>query len=92
MHRASGPVQNERMVVLRIRDVPETLRDALAKEAKGRHMSLQAYLLELLETRFDRPPFAEFAGRDDGVRTLPGELAADVAAERAEREEWLGSR
>lgn len=96
MHSAPPPVQNERMVTLRIRGVPESLRDALVKEAKERRQSLPAYLLELIETRADRAgsdsPFAKFAGRNDGVRTLPGEIAAELAAERAEREEWLASR
>ena len=84
------------MVTLRIRDVPEGLRDALAKEAKERRQSLQAYLLELIETRADRAgsdsPFAKYAGRNDGIRTLPGETAAELALIREEREEWLASR
>lgn len=45
MH-AAYPV---RMVALQIRDVPDSVRDLLAEEAKRRGTSLQGYLLEVLE-------------------------------------------
>jgi len=36
------------MVALQIRDVPDTMRDALVNEARRREQSLQAYLLDVL--------------------------------------------
>ncbi|MBA8848458.1 hypothetical protein [Microcella alkalica] len=37
------------MVALQIRDVPDSVRDLLAEEARRRGTSLQGYLLEVLE-------------------------------------------
>jgi len=37
------------MVALQIRDVPDSVRDLLAEEAKRRDQSLQAFLLDMLE-------------------------------------------
>lgn len=42
------------MVALHIRDVSDGVRDALVKQAKARGQSLQAYLLELVETQARR--------------------------------------
>ncbi|HEX5597928.1 MAG TPA: hypothetical protein VFX61_18230 [Micromonosporaceae bacterium] len=74
------------MVALQIRDVPEEVRDALAAHAKSRGQSLQAYLLELVETQAQRlrntAVLDRFAGRSDGARALPGETAADLADQR----------
>jgi antitoxin FitA len=36
------------MVALQIRDVPESARDALARQAKAKGQSLQSYLRELV--------------------------------------------
>jgi len=77
------------MVALQIREVPDDVRDALADRAKQRGQSLQAYLLELVETEARRAHntdvLSRFARRTDGVATRPGELAATVEAERAHR-------
>ncbi|MER7167518.1 hypothetical protein ABT336_15805 [Micromonospora sp. NPDC000207] len=67
------------MVALQIRDVPEEVRDVLAAQAKARGQSLQAYLLDLVETqarRLRNTALDRFAGRSDGARSLPGESAA----------------
>ena len=40
---------NAVMVSIQVRDVPEQVRDTLAKVAKSRGQSMQAYLLALLE-------------------------------------------
>lgn len=45
------------MVALQIRDVPPAVREALAREARRRGQSLQAYLLDIVE--------AEAARRDN---------------------------
>lgn len=76
------------MVALQIRDVPEEVRDALVA-ARGRGQSLQAYLLELVETQARRlrntAILDRFAGRQDGTRSMPGETADELARQRAER-------
>ncbi|MGW0214856.1 FitA-like ribbon-helix-helix domain-containing protein [Micromonospora chokoriensis] len=74
------------MVALQIRDVPEEVRDALAAQAKARGQSLQAYLLELVETQARRlrntAALDHFAGRSDGAGALPGESAAELTEQR----------
>jgi hypothetical protein len=74
------------MVALQIRDVPDDVRDVLAAQARTRGQSLQAYLLELVETQARRLNNAalldRFAGRSDGTRSLPGETAAELADQR----------
>jgi hypothetical protein len=83
-------MQNACMVALQIRDVPEEVRDVLVAQAKARGQSLQTYLLELVETQARRlrnntAVLDRFAGRSDGTRSLPGETAAELAQQRAER-------
>jgi hypothetical protein len=77
------------MVALQIRDVPEDVRDALAAQARVRGQSLQAYLLELVETQAQRlrntAVLDRFAGRSDGTRSLPGETSAELAQQREQR-------
>ncbi|RQW82033.1 FitA-like ribbon-helix-helix domain-containing protein [Micromonospora globispora] len=77
------------MVALQIRDVPEEVRDALAAQAKARGQSLQAYLLELVETQARRlrntATLDRFAGRTDGTDSLPGETAAELTEQRERR-------
>lgn len=85
-------MHNECMVALQIRDVPEEVRDALAAQAKARGQSLQAYLLELVETQARRlrntAVLDRFAGRSDGARSLPGESAAELNDQREQRGPW----
>ncbi|MFI5834422.1 FitA-like ribbon-helix-helix domain-containing protein [Micromonospora sp. NPDC051300] len=84
------------MVALQIRDVPEDVRNALAAEARARGQSLQAYLLELVETQARRLRNAAildgFGGRSDGTRSLPGESAADLADDRGSERSRRESR
>lgn len=79
------------MVALQIRDVPDEVRDALMAQARQRGQSLQAYLLELVRQQAQRGTNAallnRFSGRDDGLRTAPGELASLVADQRRLREQ-----
>src|SRR6266508_3602400 len=60
-------MHNACVVALQIRDVPEDVRDALVAQAKARGQSLQAYLLELIETQARRlrntAVLDRFAGR-----------------------------
>jgi hypothetical protein len=83
------------MVALQIRDVPDEVRDALVAQARARGQSLQAFLLELVRQQALRANNAallgRFTGRDDGLRTSPGELAEVVAEERRRREEELSA-
>jgi plasmid stability protein len=82
-------MHNACMVAIQIRDVPEDVRDALVIQAKARGQSLQAYLLELVETQARRlrntAVLDRFAGRSDGTQSLPGETAAELAEQRAQR-------
>jgi antitoxin FitA len=74
------------MVALQIRDVPDDVRDALVAQARARGQSLQAYLLELVETQARRlrntAVLDRFAARSDGARSLPGETSAELAEQR----------
>jgi antitoxin FitA len=74
------------MVALQIRDVPEEVRDVLADQARAHGQSLQAYLLDLIETQARRARnvavLDRFADRSDGSRVLPGETPAELAEER----------
>jgi hypothetical protein len=78
------------MVALQIRGVSEDVRDALMTQAKARGQSLQAYLLELVETQArhlrNAAVLGQFAGRTDGTRSLPGETAAELAEQREQRD------
>jgi plasmid stability protein len=79
-------MHNACMVALQIRDVPEEVRDTLAAQARAHGQSLQAYLLDLIETQARRERnvavLDRFAGRSDGSRVLPDETPAELAQER----------
>jgi hypothetical protein len=78
------------MVALQIRGVSEDVRNVLMMQAKARGQSLQAYLLELIETQALRWRNAaildRFSGRSDGTRSLPGETASELAEQRKQRD------
>lgn len=61
----------------------------MPERASARGQSLQAFLLNLVEAEAKRAQnvsvLARFAGRTDGVRTEPGETAAEVVADRTGR-------
>ncbi|MFT4260024.1 hypothetical protein [Microbacterium sp.] len=48
------------MVAIQVRDVPESIRDDLAREARARGLSLQALLREMLEREARRARNREF--------------------------------
>lgn len=74
------------MVAIQIRDVPDDVRNALAQQAEAGGQSLQRYLLGVLTSQARRArnldALERFAAREDGVRSRPGETAADLAAVR----------
>jgi len=80
------------MTVLTIRDVPDDVRDTLAREAKARGQSMQAYLLGVLKRQADfcynRSVIVEIEGdlhaRPRHVNTEDAVEA--LQAERAQRE------
>lgn len=80
-----------RMVALQIRDVPDSVRDLLAEEAKRRGTSLQGYLLEVLEreaaSASNRRWLDEMRGRARRTRSTIGadEIVEAIAEARRER-------
>lgn len=72
------------MVALQIRDVPDDVRQALAKCARTRGQSPQSFLLALLEDEAQRSRnlhlLDRFADRGDGSR-----LSADQVTEALDR-------
>jgi antitoxin FitA len=82
-------MHNACVVAIQIRDVPEDVRDALVIQARARGQSLQAFLLDLVETQARRVRNAtvlnRFVDRSDGTRSLPGETASELAEEREQR-------
>lgn len=62
-------------VTLTIRDVPEDVRDTLAREARERGQSLQAFLLSSLNRQ------ARFGGNRQVLADIEGDLLAGDAAD-----------
>ena len=86
----------KRTVDLQIRKVPEVLRDRLRRRAKGKGMSMSAYVIEVLNDDLERPTMAEWV---EEVRRLPdvglppGVTGATIVREaREERDRELGER
>ena len=79
------------MVAIHIRDVPETLRDELASQARAQGKSMQHYLLGLLTREADAGHHERLVA--DWARTplAPASKGLDTAsafaAQRAEREQ-----
>jgi len=80
---------------MQIRDVPDGVRDTLAEQARRRGQSLQAYLLDLVETEARRSRnaavLARLGQRSDGTRAGPGETAAELAVARRQRDAARGT-
>jgi hypothetical protein len=81
------------MVAIQVRDVPEEIRDELARAARTRGVSLQTYLREVLEREARSARNREFLRTWTPVRgTGTGDradIAALIAADRGEREQHL---
>jgi antitoxin FitA len=87
------------MTVLTIRDVPDEVRDTLAREAKARGQSMQSYLLGVLKRQadfcFNQTVLVEIEGElrhGGGLRPDSPSASEVLAEERAERERRLGNR
>lgn len=81
------------MALIQIRDVPESVRDELARKAAGAGQSMQAYLLGELSKLAERPSMAEIVSRAQaraeatGSTVTTGDAVAAVRAERDRRPE-----
>lgn len=72
-------------VSLQIRNVPEEVRDRLAERARDKGMSVQAYLLELIEREARVSRNAEMFDRTEHIRRpIPAEAINDVIREGRE--------
>lgn len=69
----------DRMVAIQVRDVPEGIRDDLARAARSRGQSLQVFLREVLETEARKSRNREFLR---GMTPVPvtAELSGDEIA------------
>ncbi len=81
------------MVALQIRDVPEDIRQTLAKQAAARGQSLQAFLLTLVTDEARRSSnlavLERFGARHDGSQLSTAEVTEALDQARAEREALL---
>jgi hypothetical protein len=85
------------MANLQIRDVPEDVRDELARVARARGTSLQRFLLELLTEEAhaaqNRAVLAELRQRSRGRRGISQDVTrAAMDAERDDRDDVLTRR
>jgi hypothetical protein len=77
------------MVMIQIRDVPESVRDDLARKAAAAGQSMQAYLLGELSKLAERPSMAEIVKRAQARAKATGStvtMSDSVAAVRASRD------
>ena len=82
-------MHNECMAMIQIRDVPETVRDELARKAAAAGQSMQSYLLGELTRLAERPSMAEIAQRAQARARASGSTVTmrdAVAAVRAVRD------
>lgn len=81
------------MVAIQVRDVPEGIRDDLARAAQQRGLSLQAFLRDVLEREARSARNREFVRafapiRGTSQHGLP-DVVSIIAAERSERDHTL---
>jgi antitoxin FitA len=77
------------MALIQVRDVPESVRDGLARKAAAAGQSMQAYLLGELSKIAERPSMAEIVRRaQDRAEATGSTVTMDdaVAAVRAARD------
>jgi hypothetical protein len=82
-------MHNECMALIQIRDVPESVRDELARKAAAGGQSMQAYLLGELSKLAERPSMAEIVRRAQARAKATGSTVTmddAVAAVRAARD------
>jgi antitoxin FitA len=80
------------MALIQIRDVPEPVRDELARKAAAAGQSMQSYLLGELTRLAERPTMAEIVRRAQarakasGSSVTMGDAVAEVRAARDRQE------
>jgi len=82
-------MHNECMALIQIRDVPDSVRDELARKAAAAGQSMQSYLLGELTKLAERPSMAEIAQRAQARARASGSTVTmrdAVAAVRAVRD------
>lgn len=82
-------MHNACMVMIQIRDVPESVRDDLARKAAAAGQSMQAYLLGELSKLAERPSMAEIVRRAQARAKATGSTVTmddAVAVVRAARD------
>jgi hypothetical protein len=82
-------MHNACMPLIQIRDVPEPVRDELARKAAAAGQSMQAYLLGELSRLAERPSMAEIVARAQARARATGSTVTmndAVAAVRAARD------
>ena len=84
-------MHNECMPLIQVRDVPEEVRDELARKAALVGKSLQSYLLGELTKLSERPSMAEIVARNQARATAAGStvtMSDAVAAVREQRDQY----
>ncbi len=87
--RSASIMHNICMPLIQIRDVPEPVRDELARKAAAAGQSMQAYLLGELSKLAERPSMAEIVARAQARARATGSTVTmndAVAAVRAARD------
>ncbi len=82
-------MHNRCMALIQIRDVPETVRDEIARKAAAAGQSMQAYLLGELTRLAERPSMAEIIQRAQARARASGSTVTmqdAVATIRASRD------
>ena len=82
-------MHNECMTLIQIRDVPEAVREELARKAAAAGQSMQSYLLSELTRLAERPSMAEITQRAQARAKASGSTVTmqdAVAAVRAVRD------
>jgi antitoxin FitA len=82
-------MHNGCMTLIQIRDVPEVVRDELARKAAAAGQSMQSYLLSELTRLAERPSMAEITQRAQARAKASGSTVTmqdAVAAVRAVRD------
>lgn len=72
-----------------IRNVPEQVQGVLKRRAKGAGMSVQNYVVKLLEEHTDRMTMREWLDMVRPHRTLSGSVAAQAVRDAREEEDKL---
>jgi len=86
-------MHNRCMALIQIRDVPEPVRDELARKAAAAGQSMQSYLLGELTRLAERPSMAEIVRRAQARARASGSTVTmddAVAAVRAARDRQEG--